>query len=147
MGRIRRKFGGVGVCPAQNIPGKFYHRDLHSQTDTEKGNPVFSRVSDRPDHAVYSPFPKPAGNQDSVTCGENHGAVFLCHCLRIYPLDFYNGVIGGPRMAQRLHNGEIGVMKLRILANQRDSDVPVGVFFPLHHGFPRPQIRFRSFKS
>ena len=138
------KFGGAGVCPAQHVAGELDHRHLHPQADAEVGNAAFPGVPHGRDHALDAPVAEAAGHQDAAAARQPLRRTGLRQGLRVHPPDVYYRVVGGARMVQGLHHGEVGVVELGVLAHQGDGHPLAGVLLPLHHGAPLPQIRLVS---
>src|SRR5687767_1163036 len=56
----------VRICQSTNVPGKFNHAALHSQTNTEERNLLGTRKVDRANHAFDAAFSKAAGHKDAI---------------------------------------------------------------------------------
>ena len=72
--------------------------------------------------------PKPPGTMMPSRCGQLFAHGILRQRLRIDPLNIHHGVQRVARMAQSLRHGEIGVVKLDVLAHEADGDVLVCCF-------------------
>ena len=95
----------------------------------------------RSDHAFNSPVSKAAGNENPVTPGENAFGIVRRDFFRVDPSNGHDGIVGGAGMEQRFHNGEIGVVELRIFPHQGDLNLAVCAFDSFYQGGPGRQIR------
>ena len=138
------ELGGVGVLPADNVPGKLRHRHLHPQADAKVGDAVLPGVPGRRNHALDAPAPEAAGHQDAAAAGELLPDVLRRQGLGVHPADLCHGVVGGARVVQGLHYREVGVVELGVLAHQGDLHLSVDALLPLHHGAPLPEVRLGS---
>ena len=143
----RVKFAGIGVRQTGNIPGVLNDGDLHTKADAEIRHLLFPGVLRRKDHALNAPAAKAAGNDDAVQMGQLFAHGILRQCLRIDPLDVHHGVQRVARMAQSFRHGEIGVVKLDVLAHEADGDVLAAVSDFLHHLNPFRQLRLGRFQT
>ena len=98
-GRI--KFLGVRAGIAQRIPGKFYRRRLHAQTDPQVRNLMLPGVMRRHDLAFDAAVAKAAGNQNSIAVPQDRFRTFLRDGLRFNPANFHLGSVGITAVAQR----------------------------------------------
>lgn len=67
---VSYEFTGVGILESQYISGKFDHCDLHTQTNTEVWNFLFSGESGRQDHPFYAAPAEATGNKDAIQSGQ-----------------------------------------------------------------------------
>ena len=143
----RVKFTGIGVRQTGNIPGILNDGDLHTKADAEIRHLLFPGVLRRKDHALNAPAAKAAGNDDAVQMGQLFAHGVLRQCLRIDPLNIHHGVQRVARMAQSFRHGEIGVVKLDVLAHEADGDVLAAVSDFLHHLNPFRQLRLGGLQT
>ena len=66
MRRCRIELARVRVRKSANVAGKLHARRLHPQANSEVGNFLLARVSNRDQHSLDSALPKPTRHQDSV---------------------------------------------------------------------------------
>ena len=116
------KLAGVGVRVAQHIAGVLHDHDLHTQTDAEVGDMVLPRVLGSLDHPLDAAVAEAAGNDDAVRIAQLIGAAALVHqMLAVHPLDLDLALILKAGVVQALHNAEVGIVQLDILAHQCDG--------------------------
>ena len=147
MGGLGRHLRGVGVGPAQHVAGKLNDGDLHAKADAQIGNVVFTGVPGGGDHALDAPVAEAAGHQNTAAPGQHLRRVFLRHGLRVHPADMHHRAAGRSRVEQGFLHAEIGVVKLHVLAHQRNGDLPAGVFDIADHGGPVGHVRRRAGKT
>ena len=63
---VRIQFHTVGIRIPDDISCIFYDRQLHSQTQSQEGNPMGSCILNRQDLAFDTPGTEAAGYQDTV---------------------------------------------------------------------------------
>ena len=102
---------------------------------------MFPGVPHGGDHALDAPVAEAAGHQDAAAARQPLRRTGLRQGLGVHPPDVHHRVVGGARMVQGLHHGEVGVVELGVLAHQGDGHPLAGVLLPVHHGAPLPQIR------
>ena len=141
VGRGLGELGGVRVLPAQHVPGKFHHCHLHTQADAKIGNAVLPGVPAGQDHALHTTVAEAAGHQHAGHIAQHRLHVLLCQRLGVHPADIHHRVVGGARMVQRLHHGQIRVVELGVFAHQGDGHMLTCALLPLDHGAPLPQVR------
>ena len=94
-------------------------------------------------HTLDSAFAKAAGNNDSGAAGELFGDIFGVHALAVNPVNLDVGAVGVTRVAQRLRNGKVRIVKLNIFAHQTDVNSLIAVDYSVDHLFPLAHIKLR----
>ena len=122
MMALGRKLAGIGVGVAQHIAGVLHDHDLHTQADAKVGNMVLPRVLGSLDHALNAAVAEAARYDDTVGVAQFLGTAVLVHqVLTVHPLDIDLALVLKARMVQALHDAQVGVVQLDILAHQRDG--------------------------
>ena len=136
------KLPGVGVRDTRHVPGKFDDRDLHPQADAEIMELMLSGVLRRKNHPRNPPAAKAARHKNAVQPGEQRGHVFRSDFLRVDPADVDVDLVGKPGVAQRLRDGEIGVVQGDVFPHKADlHTVGAGAVHPFHQLRPLCQVR------
>ena len=138
---------GMGIRPAEDVTGVFDNRNLHAEADAEIREHMFPCIARSDHHAVNAPFAEASGNEYAVD--------ILKYLLRTAALDILSGnpfdidpcIIGNTAVAQRFGNGEICIVKLDILAYERDITFLFGADIALNHCAPLPEIGFALLKA
>ena len=110
----------VGISNAGSIAGKFYHSDLHAETDAEIGDPVFSCIFCAQDHSVDPAAAESAGYDDAVQTGEHLVCIFRSDLLRIDPVNIDMDIVIITGMVKGFSHGEVGIMQSHILTDKPD---------------------------
>mmetsp|Transcript_4320 Transcript_4320/g.13342 ORF Transcript_4320/g.13342 Transcript_4320/m.13342 type:complete len:644 (-) Transcript_4320:155-2086(-) len=126
------KLGRMRVLPAKHCARELDHSDLESQADAKVGHTVLARVLCGKDLALDAAIAKAARNENAVRPSEQLprgqvlGRVARLHLLlqlaRLDPVYHELALARVRRVHQRLGDGEVGVAKRRVLANDRDLD-------------------------
>ena len=135
------ELAGVGVRDPGSVARELDDRDLHAEADAEVGNAVRPRVLRGGDHALDAAAAEAAGDQNAVHSGEHRCGVFRRDGLGVDPANVDARAVRGPRVAQRLGDGEIGVMKLGIFADDGDGNLALRVADALDHRGPLRHVR------
>ena len=141
--RISIKFAGIGVFEHADVPRKFNYGNLHTKADSEIWNMVFTAVFCGFYHTLDSALAKAAGHNDSGTFGKLFCDIFGVHALAVNPVNLDVGAVGIARVAQRLRNGKVRIVKLNIFAHQTDVNSLIAVDYSVDHLFPLAHIKLR----
>ena len=71
------KFCTGGLFQPRNVTRVFNHSDLHTQTDTQIRNLVFTGIFDGGDLSFDAPLTKATGHQDGIYAVQSAGAFAL----------------------------------------------------------------------
>lgn len=91
-------FGRMRIGPAQHITGVFDDRHLHSQTNAEERNIIFTDVLHRRDFALNTSLAKARRHEYSVQRRHFFGCVIWRKMLRVNPFYFHFTFIDRSRM-------------------------------------------------
>ena len=134
----------VSVGQSDDIAGKLYNSKLHTQTESQVRNFLFSGVADSTDHTFDTPVTKAAGNDDSIHIGKKFVDIIITDQLGIDPFDLHFRIIGNGAMLQCFHHTDIGIMKGHIFANQSNFYFMFWILPGLNHLNPVAKIRLRT---
>ena len=83
---------------------------------------VLPRVLGSLDHPLDAAVAEAAGDDDAVRIAQLFGAAALVHqMLAVHPLDLDLALVLKAGVVQALHNAEVGIVQLDILAHQCDG--------------------------
>ncbi len=143
---VRIELRRVGVCPAEHIPRELDDRDLHTEADAEVRNLMLTRILCCHDHALDTTGAETARNQDPIDPGEQRLCAGLLELLGIHPADLHLRTVCDTTMLQGLHDAEVGIMQLRILADDGDDRLAARMTQILDHMCPVGEIRLRAWQ-
>ncbi len=101
--------------------------ELHAEADAEVGDLVLAGEAGGVDHALGPAFAEAAGDEDGVVALEPGGGVLALEDLAVDPLGADADAVGHAAVGQRLGDGFVGVLELRVLADDGDADLALGV--------------------
>src|SRR4029079_1099786 len=96
------EFARISARQPANVPGKLDHGHLHAETDAEKRNFVFARVTDRSNFPFATPIAEAARNQNAIGIFEKRVGVFLFDLLRLDAVEIDSNLIGNSSVNQSL---------------------------------------------
>lgn len=102
---------------------------------------MLTGIADGFDHAVDAAAAEAAGDDDAGHIAQNFADVLGRDGLGVDPVDLHMGVVCHTGVAQRLCDAEVGVVQLRILADEGDVDAALRVHPAVAHLPPLRQIR------
>ena len=134
------ELGGVGVGEAHEGARGLDDHDLHSEAQSQVGHLVGAGILDGFDHALDSPLPEAARNDDAHGVGQVS--------FRAVPLDLFGGhpaqvdaaVVGEAGVGQGLAHGEVRVGQLDVLADDGYGEHVVQPVHPVDHAAPVVEI-------
>ena len=91
--------------------------------------------------------PEATGDEDAVDLLELGDRLLVGHVLGVRPLDVDSGAVMQACMLERLVDGEVGVVELHVLADERDRHVLVAIGDPVGELLPHPEIGGRRVKA
>ena len=95
------------------------------------------------DLALDPAMPEPAGHDDARRAIEGGVEGVLRERLRVDPADLDVDIVSPAGVLQRLGDGEVGVGKLDVLADEGDLELRLVALDPLHQRPPAREIRCR----
>ena len=144
IGRLRVHLGRVRPVEPDDVARELRHRDVHPEADAEVRDPALAGDTAGEDLPLPPPGAEPAGDEHAVDLLELLDGLLVRHVLGVDPADADAGARGDARVLQRLVHGEVRVVELHVLADERDLDLvatladPVGQLAPLGEvGRPR----------
>ena len=138
--RAARKLGRVCVRPADDIAGKFDDRYLHTQTDAQIRNILFSCVAGGKYHALDAAVAEAAGDENAFAVAQYIIYILLCQLLGVDPFNIAHGIVCRSGMEKRFRDGQISVMKLNVFADERYADMALCRLYAAHHRSPLGKI-------
>ena len=133
------KLGRVGVI-AQEMPGKFYYHQLHSQAQPQVRDKVFAGMANRLELALNAPAAKPPGHQNTVRLFDRFPTAALFQLGRVDPGNIHFHPQRQASVLERLAHAHVCIMQLNILAHQCHFDRWFWTAYPLHQPFPGAPI-------
>lgn len=112
---------------ADDVACEFDNGKLHAEAQAEEGDAVLTGIADGFDHAVDAAAAEAAGDDDAGHIAQNFADVLRRDGLGVDPVDLHMGVVCHTGVAQRLCDAEVGVVQLRILADEGDVDAALRV--------------------
>ena len=89
---------------------------------------------------LYAPFAKPAGNDHPINPSELIAGSVLRNLFAVHPFDADMHSRGEPGVAQALHDGQVGIMELGVLTDNRYDHLAGSGLDSLHQLFPFPEV-------
>ena len=138
---IATKLGRLRVFPTHDITCEFNHGDLHTQTDTQVRNFVFTGVLNRADLALHTTVTKTTRNQDGIDPGE-HLDTFTLNVFGVDVTDVHFGAVVNASMINRFDQRLIGIQQVHVLTDHRDRHFFLWVELGVCHVIPFRQVGF-----
>lgn len=123
---------GVGVLKTKNVAGVFNNGNLHSQADTKVGGLLSTGPFGSSNHTLSSALTEATGDENTVGSANimpglvELGGVSTVHrrleSLGLNPDEVELAVTVHGGMLERLDDGEVGVMKIGVLADKGNGD-------------------------
>ena len=124
-----------------DVAGELRHRDVHAEADAEVRDPLLARDAAGEDLALPAARAEAAGDEHAVGRLELLDRLLVGHVLGVEPAHVHLRALVHAGVLERLVHGEVGVVQLHVLADERDLDVlaplddQVGEVLPLaEHG-------------
>ena len=108
----------------------------------KKGMPCVPRVLGRLHHAARAARPESAGHEDADRAVEQARAAFLFERFRLDPLDVDAHAIREAAVIERLVQRLVGILVARVLADDVNGDLVLGILDPMNELLPRLHVRF-----
>ena len=141
IGRVGHELDAVRLGQADDVACEFDNGKLHAEAQAEEGDAVLTGIADGFDHAVDAAAAEAAGDDDAGHIAQNFADVLRRDGLGVDPVDLHMGVVCHTGVAQRLCDAEVGVVQLRILADEGDVDAALRVHPAVAHLPPLRQVR------
>ena len=119
-GRI--EFAGVGAGEPADAPSDLDHGALKAEADPQEGHLVLTRVAGGVHLAFDTPNPEPTGDQDAVHGTQSLLGRVASEVVRRDPMDLDVASVVDAPVAESLHDRQIGVPEVHVLADHRDID-------------------------
>ena len=142
--RVRRlgiHLGRVRALEAADVARELRDGDVHAEADAEVRDPLLARDPAGEDLALPAARAEAAGDEHAVGRLELLDRLLVGHVLGVEPAHVHLRALVHARVLERLVHGEVGVVQLHVLADERDLDVlaplddQVGEVLPLaEHG-------------
>jgi hypothetical protein len=124
-----------------HVTGELAHRHLHAQADAQVRDPPLARDLDRADLALDPAPAEPARHEDPVRAGQQPDRLVLGRdVLRVDPVDVDAPAVEEAAVAQRFGDGQVGVLELDVLADDRDPHGLGGLVGPARDVTPHAQV-------
>ena len=139
-GRFGVELGGVGPLPAADVAREFGDHHLQAQAEAEVGNALLAGVAGGGDLALPAALPEAARHDDAVHARQHGLGGARLQILRVHPADADLGVEPHAGVHERLLHGEVGILQLHVLADERHLEEALGVALALDHRLPGRQV-------
>ncbi len=133
----------VGAVQPDDVPGELRDRDVHPEADAEVRDPALAGHAAGRDLALPPARPEPARDEDAVRALELGRGLLRAHALGVDPADAHVRAVVDPGVLERLVDGEVRVLELHVLADERDLDLAVALADPLRRARPTRRGRPR----
>ena len=143
VGGVLVKLAGVRADEMRGVARVFDDGNLHAEAEPQIRDLLFAGIPGREDHALNAAVAKAARHENAVHAAELFLNVFLGECFGIHPADGDVRPYDIARVAQRLDHGEIGVVQLRILADERNGHALCAAVDAAYHFLPLGEIGLR----
>ena len=137
------KLAGVRAFQMRGVARVFDDGDLHAETQSQIRDVLFAGVLRREDHALDAAVAEAARHENAAHAAELFFQILFGERFGVYPADGNVRPHSVARVAQRLDHGEIGVMQLRIFADERDGHALRAAVDAADHFLPLGKIRLR----
>src|SRR3984893_689981 len=124
---LRIHFRRVRTIEAGDVARELRDGDVHPEADAEVRDPALARNAAGCALALPAARTEAAGDKDSVHALELPRRLREPHVLGVDPLDAYVAAVVDPCVLERLVHGEVGVVQLDVLANERDRDLALAL--------------------
>ena len=138
------KFCTGGLFQPRNVTRVFNYSDLHTQTDTQIRNLVFTGIFDGGDLSFNAPLTKATGYQDCIDTFQGAGA-FALNVLRIDVLEFDSCAVVDASMNHGLDQALVGLEQVHVFADHGHGDGTLRIDMGVDHADPLRQVRFLGF--
>ncbi len=120
--RLGIELGRVGAVHPGDVARELGDRDLHPETDPEIRDPALAGDLGRPDLALDPAAAEAAGDQDPSRLLEPRRDGGITDRLGVDPVDLDRAAVVDAGVLERLDHGQVGVLELHVLADERDPD-------------------------
>ena len=113
---------GVRAVHADDVARELRDGHLHAEADAQERDLLLAGDPRGGDLALDPALAEAARDQDAVDVAELLARVGVAEALGVHPHDLDAAAELEARVAQRLDHGQVGVLELHVLADQRDPD-------------------------
>ena len=138
--RLGVELGGVGAVHADDVAREVDHGELHPEADTEERDLALARDPRRVDLALDAANAEAAGDQDAVGLLQQLATLLVVERLGVDPEDLDLGAVVDARVLERLDHGQVGVLELHVLADERDAHVLLRLGRAAHGRLPVAEL-------
>ena len=135
------ELGRVRPVHSAGVAGELGDRDLHAQADPQVGDLLLAGHPRGGDLALDAAAAEAARNEDPVGASEPASGLRGRELLGVDPVDLDPAAVLEPRVAQRLDHGEVGVLELHVLPDERDLHRLRGLVGALDELLPAREMR------
>ena len=140
MGRLVVELCGICAFETAHVARELDARDLHAEAEAVVGDVELAGILRRDDLALDAAAPEPAGHEDPA-----HVLHILRHAvaldvLRRHLLDLHLAAVGDARVGQGFVDRLVGVLELKVLADDRDRRLLLGRPERLDHLLPLDEV-------
>ena len=115
-------------------------RDVHPEADPEIRDRALAGDAAGEDLPLPPARAEAAGDEDAVDLLELARRLLVGHVLGVHPADAHAATVVDARVLQRLVHGEVRVVELHVLADERDLDLALELSRPLDQLAPLAEI-------
>ena len=141
MGRVRVELARVGAGQAADVARELDDRAVEAETQAEERQAVFPGEAGGSDLAFDAPEPEAARDHDPVEVLESPFGEQALGVVRGDPVDQHPSRARVAAVAERLGDGQVGVGKVHVLADQADAHLLVGSADAVHEVAPLAEDR------
>jgi len=116
------------------------HGDVHAEANAEVRDASFARDAAGEDLSFPPARPEAARDEDAVDLLQPRLRLLERHSLGVEPAHVHGAAVVDTRMVERLVDGQVGVLQLHVLADERDLHRPLAPADPLRQLQPFAQV-------
>ena len=134
----------VGAVHPADVTRELGDRDVHAEADAEVRDLLLARDAAGEDLPLPPARAEPAGDEHAVGVLELVDGLLVRHVLRVDPAHVHAAARVHAGVLQRLVHGEVRVVQLHVLADERDLDVLAQLARALDELAPLAELGGRS---
>ena len=140
MRRLGVHLGRVRAVEPDDVPGELRHRHVHAEADAEVRDAALARDAAGEDLPLPAARAEAAGHEDAVHRLEQLGSLVVRHVLGVDPANANRAAAVQPGVLERLVHGEVRVLELHVLADERDLDELAPLVDPARQLLPLAEL-------
>ena len=123
----RAELGRVCILDAGERARRLDDGHLHAEADAEIRHLALAGEAGRPDLALGAALAEAAGHQDAVNALQKRRRILALEDLALDPVEVDLDLVGDAAVVQRLDERLVGVLQARVLADDGDGDLALGI--------------------